>query len=148
MKKSFATLLTLLIASALLSSCSTSDEILKALKIDYRSADKDAPATLSKAELEKQLAAAKKRETTLKQRVAALEKEMGEADAALDTRMTELRDDLNQREEKLNEELKALRQELEEKEALISIQSKVIGLLDDADQTLQKSIEDQRRARQ
>lgn len=32
--------------------------------------------------------------------------------------------------------------QLEEKDALISIQSKVIGLLDDADQTLQKSIEE------
>ncbi len=144
MKQALSDLLRISILAVLLSSCAASNDILKALKIDYSpSQDAKTENKLSKSDLEKELAAVKKREVTLKNQVAALEKEIGESDAARDTQMNELREDLYQRETVLNEKIDELRKELEEKEALISIQSKVIGLLDDADQTLQKSIEEQ-----
>ena len=73
-----------------------------------------------------------KREATLKERVATLEKEIGVSDAALSTQLAELREELNHREVAHNQEISALRQELDEKEELISIQGKVIDLLDDA----------------
>ena len=144
MKHALSDFLRISILAVLLSSCTASNDILKALKIDYSpSQDTKAETKLSKSDLEKELAAAKKREATLKDQVAALEKEIGESDAARDSQMTELRADLYLRETALTEEIDELRKQLEEKEALISIQSKVIGLLDDADQTLQKSIEEQ-----
>ena len=148
MKQTLLVFLRVGLIAVLLSSCTASNDILKALKIDYApSQDTKTEPTLSKADLEKELAAAKKREVTLKQQVAELEKKIGESDAALDSQMTELRQDLYQRETVLTEEIDELRKELQEKEALISIQSKVIGLLDDTEQTLQKSIEEQLRDR-
>ena len=148
MKQAVTALLRISIIAVLLSSCTGSNDILKALKIDYSpSQDTKAETKLSKSDLEKELAAAKKREASLKEQVAALEERIGESDAARNSQMTELREDLYKRETALTEEIDELRKELEEKEALISIQSKVIGLLDDADQTLQKSIEEQLRDR-
>ena len=44
---------------------------------------------------------------------------------------------------KLDDQMKILRKEIREKETVISVQGKVIKLLDDSDQTLQKSIEAQ-----
>lgn len=44
---------------------------------------------------------------------------------------------------KLNDQMKTLRKTIRKKETVISIQGKVIKLLDDSDQTLQKSIEEQ-----
>lgn len=144
MKRAITFVLHISIVAVLLSSCSTSNDILKALKIDYSpSQDKESETKLSKSELEKQLAAAHQREASLKERVAALEKEIGDSNTTLNTQMAELREDLKRRETALIEEIGELRKELEEQEALISIQSKVIGLLDDEDQTLQKSIEEQ-----
>ena len=148
MKQALFVFLRFALIATFLSSCTASNDILKALKIDYSpSQDTKTEPTLSKADLEKELAAAKKREATLKEQVAALEKKIDASDAARDLQMTELREDLYKRETALTEEIGELRKELEEKEALISIQSKVIGLLDDADQTLQKSIEEQVRDR-
>ena len=148
MKQALLVFLRLTLIATLLSSCTASNDILKALKIDYTpSQDTKTEPKLSKADLEKELAAAKTREATLTEQVATLEKKIGESDAALSSQITKLRKDLYRRETALIEEIGKLRKELEEKEALISIQSKVIGLLDDTDQTLQKSIEEQVRDR-
>lgn len=148
MRQVVTILMRISVIAVLLSSCSASNDILKALKIDYTpSQDTKENTKLSKSDLEKELAAVKTREAALKEQVATLEKKIGESDAALNLQMTELRKDLYKRETALIEEMGKLRKELEEKEALISIQSKVIGLLDDADQTLQKSIEEQLRDR-
>ena len=144
MKQALAVFLRISMIAVLLSSCTASNDLLKALKIDYSpSQDSKAETKSSKSDLELELAAARKREAALKEQVTALEKKIGESDAARDSQVTELRENLYQRETALTEEIDELRKELEEKEALISIQSKVIGLLDDADQTLQKSIEEQ-----
>ena len=141
MKQAFPLFLTIFFVAVLLCSCSTTDEFFKTLNINYSPSEDSAKAPkTSKADLEKQLAAAKKREATLKERVAALEQEIGAADQDFNTQLAEIR-------QELNEEINSLRQELDEKEELISIQSRVIGLLDDADQTLQKSIEEQLRER-
>lgn len=144
MKQAITVFLSFSIVAVLLSSCSTSDDILKALKIDYTPAKdtKSAPKT-SKTDLEKQLAAAKKKEATLKKQVSTLESEIGEKDEALTTQIAELQEELRVKELVLTEEIETLRKEIDEKEAIISLQGKVIGLLDDADQTLQKTIEAQ-----
>jgi hypothetical protein len=132
------------IVAVLLSSCSTSNDILKALKIDYSpSEDKESEIVLKQSELESQLVSAQNREAALKEQLAALEHEIDASDAAFTSQIAELRKDLEQRHAALNDEIELLRRELEEKEALISIQSKVIDLLDDEEQTLQKSIEAQ-----
>ena len=68
--------------------------------------------------------------------MAALQSQINEKDASLSTQVAVL-----------TEEIEVLRKEIDEQEELISIQSRVIGLLDDADRTLQKSIEDQLRDR-
>lgn len=130
MKRSITVFLSFSIVAVLLNSCSTSDEFLKALKIPTQ--ENESATKPSKTDLEKQLAAAKKNEAALQDQVAALENEISEKDASLSTKVAAL-----------TEEIEALRKEIDEKEALISVQSKVIGLLDDADQTLQKSIEEQ-----
>jgi chromosome segregation ATPase len=148
MKQIITRFLRISIVAVLLSSCSTSNDILKALKIDYSpSDDKDAEIELSKSTLEKQLVSAQNREATLKEQLAALENEIDESDAAFNSQIARLKEDLQQRETALNEEIALLKKELEEKEALISVQSKVIGLLDDEDQTLQNSIKAQLRDR-
>ena len=134
MKHTLTVFLSVSIAAILLTSCSTSDEFLKALKIPTQ--ENKSAATPSKAELEEQLTAAKKNEAALKDQVAALENQISEKDASLDTQVAAL-----------TQEIEALRKEIDEQEALIAIQSKVIGLLDDADRTLQKSIEEQLRDR-
>ena len=120
------------LAASLLSSCgTTTGDILKALHIES-----EAPQKSSKeqgntvAGLEKKLAAAKQKEANLAKRVAALQKQ------------------LDQQEAVHNDQLAELKNSLDEKEAVIALQGKVIGLLDDADQTLQKSIEAQLRKRQ
>ena len=148
MKQVVTVFLRILVVAVLLSSCSTSNDILKALKIDYSPPpDKEAEIELSKSELEKQLASARNREATLKDQLTALENKIDKSDAAFNSQIAELREDLQQRETALNEEIDLLRKELAEKEALISVQSRVIGLLDDEEQTLQKSIQDQLRDR-
>lgn len=134
MKHTITVFLSVSIAATLLTSCSTSDEFLKALKIPTK--ENKSAATPSKAELEMQLAAAKKNEAALKNQVAALQNQINEKDASLSTQVAVL-----------TEEIEVLRKEIDEQEELISIQSRVIGLLDDADRTLQKSIEDQLRDR-
>lgn len=45
--------------------------------------------------------------------------------------------------EDLSNQIENLKKEISEKDTAISIQGKIIGLLDDTDQTLQKSIENQ-----
>lgn len=148
MKQAITIFLSLSIVMLLLSSCSTSDEILKALKIDYSpSKDKKSAVKLSKADLEKQLAAAKEKEAALKQQVTTLENEIDKKDEVLITQIAELQEELRVKELALTEEIEALRKEIDEQEALISIQGKFIGLLDDADQTLQKTIDEQVRQR-
>lgn len=148
MKQAITIFLSLSIVMLLLSSCSTSDEILKALKIDYSpSKDKKSAAKPSKADLEKQLAAAKEKEAALKQQVTTLENEIDQKDEVLSTQIAELQEELRVKELALTEEIEALRKEIDEQEALISIQGKFIGLLDDADQTLQKTIDEQVRQR-
>ena len=59
---------------------------------------------------------ARKREAALKEQVTALEKKIGESDAARDSQVTELRENLYQRETALTEEIDELRKELEEKD--------------------------------
>ncbi|SDP30493.1 hypothetical protein [Desulforhopalus singaporensis] len=48
-----------------------------------------------------------------------------------------------EKEAALSDEIGRLKDEIDEKQTVISIQGKVIGLLDDGEQTLQKSIEAQ-----
>ncbi|MEJ2133961.1 MAG: hypothetical protein P8X86_01800 [Desulfofustis sp.] len=134
------TFLTVAAVGSLMSSCSNSDDIFKALKIGYVPAEEQkAEEEKAIAELEKQLAGAQEKETVLKEQLADLEKDISERDAALNEQIAELQKELSERELVIE----ALRRELNEQEELISIQGKVIGLLDDADQTLQKSIEEQ-----
>lgn len=144
MKRAITVFLSFSIVVMLLSSCSTSDEILKALKIDYTpTGDKKSAAKTSKADLEKQLAAAKKQEAALKKQVTTLEDKVAKKDEMLTTQITELKEELRIKELALTEEIDTLRQEIDEKEAIITLQGKVIDLLDDEDQTLQKTIEAQ-----
>ncbi len=144
MKQAITFFLSFSLVAVFLSSCSTSDDILKALRIDYTPAEdtKSAPKT-SKADLEKQLVAAKKKEAALKEQVSMLENEIGKKDEVLNTQIAVLQEELRAKEMALIEEIETLREEMDEKEAIITLQSKVIGLLDDEDQTLQKTIEAQ-----
>lgn len=128
----------------LLSSCSNSDDILKALKIDYTPAKKQKAADQKTiAELKKQLAAAEKKETALNQQVLALETKLGQQESSLTGQVAELKNEFDQQQAALSDKIEELRNEISEKETIISIQGKVIGLLDDADHTLQKSIKAQ-----
>ncbi len=125
----------------LLSSCSTSDDILKALKIDYTPAKEQKAAdqkTIS--DLKKRLAAAEKKETLLNKQILTLEEKLGQQESALTEQVTELRKEFDEQQSTLSTQIEELREEISEKETIISIQGKVIGLLDDADHTLQKSI--------
>lgn len=140
----FTTSLTVAAVGSLMSSCSNTDDIFKALKIDYVPAkEQKAEDEKAIAELKKQLAGAQEKENVLKEQLADLEKDISERDAALNEQIAELHRELSERELVIE----SLRRELNEQEELISIQGKVIGLLDDADQTLQKSIEEQVRQR-
>ncbi len=140
----FTTSLTVAAVGSLMSSCSNTDDIFKALKIDYVPAkEQKAEDEKAIAELKKQLAGAQEKENVLKEQLADLEKDISERDAALNEQIAELHRQLSERELVIE----SLRRELNEQEEIISIQGKVIGLLDDADQTLQKSIEEQVRQR-
>jgi len=136
----------ILTASALilLSSCSNSDDIFKALKIDYVPAE-DTKVVEQKTidDLNKQLSVARSKETTLTRKIAKLEKELDQQDATIDEQITLLREEFEARQLALTEEIEALKNELSEQEMIISVQGKVIGLLDDADKSLQKSIKAQ-----
>lgn len=131
-------------ALILLSSCSNSDDFLKALKIDY------APAEEKKVDekkiiddLNKQLTVARSKETTLTRKIAKLEKELDQQDTTIDEQITLLREEFEAQQLALTEEIDALKNELSEQEMVISVQGKVIGLLDDADKSLQNSIKAQ-----
>lgn len=116
----------------LLSSCA-SDDLLKALKIDTSSHKEQKSADQKTiAALNEQLARAKKKETALNAEINELKNRIDEQETLFD-----------HKEASYNLQVGTLKNQLDEKEALISIQGKVIGLLDDADQTLKKSIEDQ-----
>lgn len=51
--------------------------------------------------------------------------------------------EMRQEKARLDDQMKTLKKTIREKETVISLQGKVIKLLDDSDQTLQKSIEEQ-----
>ncbi len=128
----------------LLSSCSNSDDILKALKIDYVPAqEKKAAADKTIADLNKQLSVARSKETALTEEIAKLEKELDRQDTVIADQIAALREEFKEQQLTLTEEIQALKKEINEQEMIISIQGKVIGLLDDADNTLQKSIQTQ-----
>ena len=55
----------------------------------------------------------------------------------------QLKNEISEKETVLSDQIIQLKNEINEKEAIISVQGKVIGLLDDSEQTLQKSIEAQ-----
>lgn len=128
----------------LLSSCSNSGDILKALKIDYDPAqEKKADADKTIADLHEQLTVARSKETALTAEIAKLEKELDRQDALIAGQIAALQEEFEEQQLTLTEEVQTLKKEISEKEMIISIQGKVIGLLDDADNTLQKSIQTQ-----
>ncbi len=136
MIRAMLTSLTLLLIMVLISSCA-SEDIFKTFKIDqppetkHIAADKVAKKMLTAADqemisdLKTQLATAKENETVLNDRIIQLKQEIVDKDS------------------EFNAQIVKLKKEIEEKDNIISIHGKVIGLLDDADQTLQKSIETQ-----
>lgn len=127
----------------LLSSC-TSSEILKALKIDQTPAKEQKSADQKTiADLKKQLTKTKKNETALKTQLEELKNKINEQETRFSEELTANETLFENKEASYNHQIWALKNELDGKEALITIQGRVIGLLDDADQTLQKSIEDQ-----
>ena len=143
MKRKLILVLLYWVVVVVLSSCAKED-IFKALKIDYTPAPEKITAeqkTIS--DLKKQLAASKKKEKELKNRIAQLEKEISEKEAVLSGQVGQLELEIAQQESALNEQIIELKKAIDEQEAIISIQGKVIGLLDDAEQTLQKNIEAQ-----
>lgn len=122
----------LFLIPVLLSSCA-SEDILKALKIDTPSQkEKKTADQKTIADLNKQLARAQKNETKLNAEINKLKNMIAEQETLFENK-----------EASYSLQIGTLKSKLDEKEALISIQGKVIGLLDDADKTLQKSIEDQ-----
>jgi predicted nucleic acid-binding Zn-ribbon protein len=130
---------------AVLSSCAQED-ILKALKIDYTPApEKISAEQKTISDLRAQLAASKKKEKELSNRIGKLEQEISEKEASLSNQVGQLEQEIAQQETELNEQIMRLKEAIDEQESIISIQGKVIGLLDDAEQTLQKSIEAQLR---
>lgn len=131
-------------ALLLLSSCSNSDDILKALKIDYVPAEEKRAADQKIVDdLNKQLAVARSRETTLTRTIADLEKKLDQQDAAVAEQLAALREEFEKQQMTLTREIEALKNKIGEQEKIISIQGKVISLIDDADNTLQKSIQRQ-----
>lgn len=127
----------------LLPSCTTTDEFLKAIKIDTGSTSKESAEQKTIADLKKQLARAKKNETELSAEIAELRNKIEQQEADHITELTDLETLLEDKEASYNLQIGSLKDKLDETEALISIQGKVIGLLDDSDQTLQKSIAEQ-----
>ncbi len=125
----------------LLTSCSGSNDILKALKIDYTPAKEQKEADQKTiGELKKRLAGAEKQEATLNQQIVALEQKLNRQETGFSEQIDELKREFDQQQSMLSEQVEELRNEIREKDSIISIQGKVIGLLDDADRTLQKSI--------
>lgn len=124
------------------------DEFLKALKIDtvprkeQQTADQK---TIS--DLQKQLASAQQNETALNARIKDLKSRIDGQQTQFNNRLEELRTAYENKEASYNLQIGTLKSKLDEKDALITIQGKVIGLLDDADHTLQKSIEEQLQGR-
>jgi len=131
----------------LLSSCA-SDGFLNALKIDTstREDQKSADQKII-SDLKKQLSRAKQNEMTLTEQVQKLKDTVDSQEAQFNRQLTEIETLSENKEASYNLQIGALKSKLDDQEALITIQGKVIGLLDDADQTLQKSIEDQLRDR-
>ena len=102
--------LAVVIVAVLVCSCTASSKFLQALKIDDSSSPDSISATrTSKTELEKQLAAAQKREISLKKRVAALEQKIGTADAQFNSQLTEFKREFSHREVALNKEIRSLK---------------------------------------
>jgi predicted nucleic acid-binding Zn-ribbon protein len=125
----------------LLASCSGSNDILKALNIDYTSAREQKMAdqeTIDK--LKKRLAGAEKNEARLNKQIVALEEKLSQQETGFSEQISELKKEFDLQQSMLSEQVEELRNEIREKESIITIQGKVIGLLDDADHTLQKSI--------
>lgn len=120
MKRVIFTSLTLSIV-VLISSCA-SEKFFKALNIDY----------------------------TPSQEKIAVEEKLRAKSATDQKTILDLKEQLaaaKEQEELLNQQIEKLEEEIIEKEKVISIQGKVIGLLDDAEKTLQKSIDEQIRSR-
>ncbi len=114
--KRFITLgVSFLVVTVLVTSC-TSHNFLKAIKTDCTSVEKKITA-----DRQKKITADRQQIFNLRQQLAAAK----------------------DKEVLLGKQIENLKTEINEKETLISIQGKVIGLLDDADKTLQKSIEAQ-----
>ena len=131
-------------ALAMLPSCSNTDKIFKALKIEPVPDEKKKSADQKTIDdLNKQLAAARSKETTLSQQIAKMEKELNQQGITSAEQISSLRRDFEQQQGTLTEEIKSLKNEIRDQEMIISIQEKVIGLLDDADNTLQNSIKAQ-----
>ena len=125
----------------LLASCSDSSKILKALHIDYTPAKEQKAADQKTIdELKKQLAGAEKKEAQLNQQIVALEEKLSRQEAGFSEQIGAMKKEFDQQQSLLSQQLEELRNEIREKESIITIQGKVIGLLDDADHTLQKSI--------
>lgn len=141
MKRLFVSGLLCSIVVVLFSACAQ-DDILKALKIDYTPApEKISAEQKTIADLKAQLTAAKKKEKELNNRIGQLEKEVRKKETALSEQVGQLEQETARKETELNAQIMELKEAIDEQEAIISIQGKVIGLLDDAEQTLQKSIE-------
>lgn len=125
----------------LLASCSGSEDILKALKIDYTpSKEKKTAEQKTIDELKKQLSNAEHKEARLNQQILTLEEELNRQESSFSEQIGELKKEFGQQQSNLSGQIEELRNEIREKESIISIQGKVIGLLDDTDHTLQKSI--------
>jgi len=143
MMRAFVTCLTFSISMVLITSCAT-DDIFKAFKIDYTPAqEKISDDQKIILDLKKQLAAAKEKEAVLSDQNGKLKKEIDEKETVLSDQIVQLKNEISQKETVLSDQIIQLKNEISEKEAMISIQGKVIGLLDDSEQTLQKSIEAQ-----
>ncbi|MEJ2056614.1 MAG: hypothetical protein P8X39_02090 [Desulfofustis sp.] len=144
MKQTVSAIIFTMSALPLLSSCSNSDDILKALNIDsIPEKEKRAADQKTIDDLNKQLAVARSNETTLTRKIADLEKKLDQQDAAVAEQISAVREALEEQQLALTEEIETLKKEISEQEMIISIQGKVIGLLDDADKSLQRSIQKQ-----
>ena len=143
MKRDSAVFLISLFTLLTLTSCAQ-DEFLKALKIDTVPRKEQQTADQKTiADLQKQLASAKQNETALNARIKDLKTRIDGQQIQFNNQLQELRTVYENKEASYNLQIGTLKTKLDEKDALITIQGKVIGLLDDADHTLQKSIEEQ-----
>ena len=136
MIRAISTGITLFLAVGMIAACAT-EGVLQSTKIEgvpearHIRADKVPRKMLLPenkkmiSDLRTELAAAREQEAVLNDEIAKLKRE------------TEAQESV------LNDQIARLKKEIDEKDNIISIQGKVIGLLDDADKTLQKSIEAQ-----